>query len=108
MSRYKRTLTDDSFAQAAECLGVLAHKDRLKLIDILLSGQHSVGELAELCEIPQSVTSDHLRLMQRCGFLTSSRNGRFVYYEVVEPHLKEILHCIRKRFAGGREDDVRN
>jgi hypothetical protein len=40
-----------------------------------------------------------LRLMQRCGFLSSSREGRTVYYSIAEPHLKEIMNCIRKRFG---------
>lgn len=108
MRKQRIELSDSDLALAAECLGILAHKDRLRLIDILLVAQHSVGELAELCGLPQSVTSDHLRLMQRCGFLSSSRQGKFVFYSVIEPHLKEILGCIRKRFAGGTGDDARN
>lgn len=36
--------------------------------------------------------------MQKCGFFTSERDGRKVYYEVAEPHLADIMSCIEKRF----------
>jgi DNA-binding transcriptional ArsR family regulator len=45
------------------------------------------------------MASEHLRLMQRCGFLSSQRDGRKVYYQVAEPHLKSILKCIEDRFG---------
>jgi DNA-binding transcriptional ArsR family regulator len=45
------------------------------------------------------MASEHLRLMQRCGFLDSQREGRNVFYQVVEPHLKRILACIEDRFG---------
>lgn len=100
MSNTKAKLTSlESLGQAAECLKVLAHPHRLRMIQMLLSDQFTVTELAEACQIPTPMASEHLRLMQRCGFLASQRDGRKVYYEVVEPHLKNILHCIEDRFG---------
>lgn len=94
-----RQLTDlEALARAAECLRVLAHPHRLRMIQMLLQGDHTVGELAEACELPTAMASEHLRLMQRCGFLTSERDGRRVYYRVAEPHLENILRCIEERF----------
>jgi hypothetical protein len=48
------------------------------------------------------MASEHLRLMQRCKFLSSEKDGRKVYYHVVEPHLKQILKCIEDRFDSER------
>jgi DNA-binding transcriptional ArsR family regulator len=45
------------------------------------------------------MASEHLRLMQRCGLLASEKEGRKVYYRVVEPQLKSILKCIENRFG---------
>jgi ArsR family transcriptional regulator, zinc-responsive transcriptional repressor len=45
------------------------------------------------------MASEHLRLMQRCGFLNSVRDGRFIYYEIAEPHLARIMACIEDRFG---------
>jgi DNA-binding transcriptional ArsR family regulator len=89
----------EALTQAAECLRVLAHPHRLRMLQMLLAGRYTVGELAEACEIPSPMASEHLRLMQRCGFLTSEKDGRKAYYRVVEQHLSQIMDCIESRFG---------
>lgn len=91
----------EAFAMAAECLKTLAHPVRLRMVQLLLHGRYTVGELAEDCGIADNVASEHLRLMQRCGFFTSQREGRRVYYQVAEPHLANIMQCIESRFLPG-------
>ena len=100
VSRPKLTSLD-ALTQAAECLKTLAHPHRLRMVQMLLHGKYTVGELAEACEIPSHMASEHLRLMQRCGFLTSQRDGRQVYYQIAEPHLANIMGCIEARFGKG-------
>lgn len=98
-------LTDlDALGRAAECLKILAHPHRLRIVQILLQTKYTVGELAEACGIPSHMASEHLRLMKRCGFLESERDGRRTYYEVVEPHLGRILECIEDRFGADGDD----
>ncbi len=95
-----KQLDFEALSEAADCLKTLAHPSRLQILQLLLSGkQYSVNEIAEACELAQPATSDHLRLMQRCGFLTSVRDGRTVYYEIDEPHLQELMSCIQNRFG---------
>src|SRR5687768_13814520 len=95
----KRRLTDlEALGQAAECLRVLAHPHRLRMIQMLLQGDYTVGELAEACDLPTAMASEHLRLMQRCGLLSSEKDGRKVFYHVAEPHLKSIMKCVEERF----------
>ena len=91
-----------AFAEAAECLRILAHPVRLRMVQLLLHGRYTVGELAEDAGVADNVASEHLRLMQRCGFFTSERQGRRVYYEVAEPHLAEIMGCVESRFLAGK------
>ena len=94
-------LTDlDALEQSAECLKTLAHPHRLRIVQMLLQGRYTVGELAEACGIPSHMASEHLRLMQRCGFMTSEKDGRKAYYQIAEPHLASIMACIEARFGG--------
>lgn len=93
-------LTDlASLERAAECLKILAHPHRLRIVQMLLRGRYTVGELADACGIPSHMASEHLRLMQRCGFLDSEKDGRRAYYQVTEPHLAKILACVEARFS---------
>jgi len=89
----------ECLGQAAECLKTLAHPHRLRIVQMLLGGRYTVGELAEACGIPSHMASEHLRLMQRCGFLTMERDGRRVFYTIAEPHLAGIMACIESRFG---------
>lgn len=84
---------------AAECLRTLAHPHRLRIVQMLLRGRYTVGELAAACGIPSHMASEHLRLMQRSGFLSSERDGRKAFYRVAEPHLANILACVEARFG---------
>ena len=85
--------------EAAECLRVLAHPTRLQIIQLLQRGRYTVGELAGACEIQSHRASEHLRLMQRCGLLSSQREGRRIYYALTEPHLASIMACIEDRLG---------
>lgn len=98
--RNTKKLNLEALTMAAECLKTLAHPSRLQIIQLLMTGKrYSVNEIADTCELTQPTTSDHLRLMQRCGFLTSERDGRTVYYEISEQHLHDIMACIQSRFG---------
>jgi predicted transcriptional regulator len=70
------------------------------MVQMLLRGRYTVGELAEACGIPSHMASEHLRLMQRSGLLASKKEGRKAYYEIAEPHLENIMACIEVRFGG--------
>lgn len=104
MAGKKLRLTElEALGQAAECLRILAHPHRLRMIQMLLQGSYTVGELAEACDLPSAMASEHLRLMQRCGFLSCEKEGRKAFYRVAEPHLKHILRCVEDRFGVSAE-----
>jgi DNA-binding transcriptional ArsR family regulator len=98
--RSPKVMSLESLGQAAECLKTLAHPHRLRIVQMLLGGRYAVGELAEACGIPSHMASEHLRLMQRCGFLDVEKEGRCAYYTIAEPHLAGIMACIEARFDG--------
>ena len=68
-------------------------------LQMLLRGRYTVGELAQACQVPSHMASEHLRLMQRCGLLRSEKEGRKAYYQVAEPHLAAIMACVESRFG---------
>ncbi len=99
-TRKREFLSWEALGQAAECLKALAHPARLRMLQLLFTGRYTVGELAEECGIQSHMASEHLRLLQRCGFLASEREGRRIYYEIAEPHLESLLACVESRFGG--------
>ena len=99
IAKSKRADGVENFSEAAECLKTLAHPVRLRIVQMLLQGRYTVGELAEDCQVVDNAMSEHLRLLQRCGFFSSERDGRRVYYQIAASHLAELMACIEGRFV---------
>lgn len=96
MKKKPNLLEMDVLCVAAECLKVLAHPVRLRIVDALMQGEFPVHEIARLCDLPAHQTCEHLRLMQGHGLLASQRKGRAVFYRILKPNLPGILECIRR------------
>ena len=94
-----KLLSLEALEQAAECLRTVAHPHRLRMIQMLLHDDYTVGELAKACGIAPHMASEHLRLMKDRGLLTNQREGRRIFYAVAEPHLASLMACIEGRFA---------
>lgn len=95
-------LDPEMLMRTAELLRVLAHPQRLRLVEIL-EGKASgapVNELADQLALSPSATSQHLNHMRRVGLLAALRQGREVWYRVADPRSLTILQCMRGRRAG--------
>lgn len=99
MKKKPALLSMRALKRAAECLKALAHPHRIRIVQMLLAERYTVGELADACKIPSHMASEHLRLMQRCRFLKSEKDGRFTYYTVAEPGLADVIRCMEARFG---------
>ncbi len=88
-------LPDEMIEKAAECLKVMAHPVRLRIVNILMQGEFAVHELAEMSKTSPNQTCEHLRLLKGHGLLSSERRGRTVYYKIASPQLPGLISCIR-------------
>ena len=96
---YPQLMDLQALGMAAECLRTLAHPHRLRMVEMLLDGEFTVAALAAACEIPSHMASEHLGKMKDRGLLTVERRGREAFYQIAEPHLKNIMACIEARFG---------
>ena len=103
-TRTARPTNLNHLQEAAECLRTLAHPVRLRMVQLMLREELTVGQLAEACEIPSHMASEHLRMMQHCGLLARRRDGRRIYYQVAEPTLARIMDCIEDRFGHDQDE----
>jgi ArsR family transcriptional regulator, zinc-responsive transcriptional repressor len=94
-----KLLGSGKLQEAAECLRTLAHPVRLRMVQLMLRGRLTVGEIAEACDIPSHMASEHLRMMQHCGLLARRQDGRRIYYQVAEPTVERLMDCIERRFG---------
>jgi len=88
------TLSDTVLNQAADVLKVMAHPVRLKIVNVLMQGEFTVGKIADLTGASPSQTCAHLRLLQTHNLLSSERRGHVVYYRIASPCLPGLIECI--------------
>lgn len=81
--------------KSSTVLKLLGHPIRIKIIEYLEQGEHSVGEIQNEINQIQAITSQHLRLMLRKGIVVNRREGTNLYYSIANDFIKGILKCIR-------------
>ena len=75
----------------AELLGVLAHPQRLRIVEELGKGEMDVNSLAQLLEISPSAASQHLAQLRAHRVVAERRAGRHVWYRLRDPDLATWL-----------------
>jgi len=93
-------LSVEILERMADTLKLLAHPQRLKIVEILdVNGSSPVHVVADELGLPPAATSQHLNKMKRVGLINADRRGKEVWYSVGDPRALTILGCIRK--SGG-------
>ncbi|MCL5959214.1 MAG: metalloregulator ArsR/SmtB family transcription factor [Chloroflexi bacterium] len=74
----------------------LGDPTRVRIIEYLLEGDKSVGELVSLLHSPQGRVSTHLACLRWCGYVSSYKNGRNVYYRADDQRVRDILRLAKE------------
>lgn len=64
---------------------------RLRILLLLLDGERNVSELVALAGASQGRVSTHLSCLRWCGFVTSEQRGKYVYYRVADPRVRQLI-----------------
>lgn len=70
---------------------MLGDPKRLKILEFLLDGEKSVGEIVEHLQASQGRVSNHLACLRWCGFVTTRREGKFVYYRQADARVRDVV-----------------
>ena len=77
--------------ELAELFKVVAHPDRIRLIEELRSGEKDVNTLVEILGLPGPRVSQHLSLLRAHRFVEERRDGRHHYYHLTQPEMAEWI-----------------
>lgn len=81
--------------QHAELCKVFANSKRLRILETLREGEHSVTEISEQTNIPQPTVSQHLRKMRDRGVVKSRDIGVNSYYTVTDSRIIDGMSIMR-------------
>jgi DNA-binding transcriptional ArsR family regulator len=83
----------------AKFFRALADPSRLRLLQFLLTEEHSVGECVEHIGLAQGRVSSHLACLADCGYVQARREGRRTLYRVGDPRVAELVMYARSLAA---------
>jgi DNA-binding transcriptional ArsR family regulator len=88
--------SDPAYRLKAELFRTLGHPARVRLLELLGSGERSVGELQGALELDSSAISQHLAVLRRQGLLESRRGGTSVRCRVKDRRTLKVLALARE------------
>ena len=88
-----------SATRASALMKTLGHKDRLMILCHLAAGEKSVGQIAELLEIPQSPLSQHLSRMRKEGLVDTRREAQTIFYSLKSGEASRIVEVLYELYC---------
>lgn len=85
-------------------LKALSDPIRRDILNLLKSGRHSAGEIAEQFPVTAAAISRHLSVLKEADLIRDAREGKYIYYELNASVLEEILLWIHE-LKGENQDD---
>lgn len=80
----------------AELFKTLGHPARIRVLEVLREGEHSVGELVPIVGIEASHLSQQLAVLRRANLVQSRKEGTSVLYSVGDPEVFKLLDVARR------------
>ncbi len=88
----------------AELFKALGHPLRVRLLEELVEGEFSVGELAERIGAELALASQQLGVLRRAGVVIGRREASTVRYSLRDPGMPELLAVARRMIVGNLHD----
>jgi len=77
-------------AHVAELFGAFSDTSRVRIISVLVEGEHNVGALAEMVGLSESAVSHHMRALRQMRLVRARKQGRQVFY-TLDAHVADLF-----------------
>ena len=102
MARRRRThplLSEEAIVLVAERFRSLADPSRLRILNTLMEGETSVGDLAEAVEMEQPTVSRHLSVLRNQGIVARRSDGNRAIYRIIDPTVLKLCELVCSELA---------
>ena len=98
--------------ELAEIFKILAHPDRIRIIEELRTEEKDVNTLVETLGLPGPRMSQHLSLMRAHRIVEERRDGRHHFYHLTRPEIAnwiiEGLNFVEGRMTGVSKSAIKS
>ena len=83
--------------KAALILRAVNHKLRQQILKLIHQQEKmTVTEIYVKLRLEQSVASQHLAILRKAGFVSTLRDGKFIYYSVNHERLEQVHNFVHE------------
>jgi ArsR family transcriptional regulator len=72
-------------------------RTRLRILNLLLSGELCVCDIVNTLKVPQPTASRHLAYLRRAGLVEARRDGLWMHYKLAAPQSafhRKLIDCL--------------
>ncbi len=85
------------YEKDGEILKALGHPIRLKIVEGLMNGNEcNVDKIVRGLSIPQSTTSQHLKVLKAAGVIIFRKEGVKTCYRVIDERVMKIIELLKQ------------
>lgn len=87
-------LSNEALELVAQRFRALGDPSRLALLQALMEGERTVGELCLVCPTSQANVSRHLALLHEEGVLARRKDGQHVHYRIADASISQLCELV--------------
>ena len=99
-------LTDETLDLVAARFSALSDPVRLRILNSLMNGELSVGELIEETGLEQSNVSRHLGVLRREGVVARRAEGNRGFYRIDDPSVVRLCEVVCESLINRYEENL--
>lgn len=96
MTKLKSPFTKRDYEFMAEIFKVLSNPKRLEILALISHKEMAVSEITKVLGVHKANTSQHLMILRYLNLVTAKRQGKNIFYKLVEPKIIEPLRIFNK------------
>lgn len=84
-------LDEHTAAHVAELFRAFSDTSRVRILSAVIEQEVNISTLAEMVGLTESAVSHHMRGLRQMHIVRARREGKEVYYSVIDPHLVALF-----------------
>lgn len=84
-------LDEHAAAHVAELFRSFSDTSRVRILAVIIQQELNTSKIAEMVGLTESAVSHHMRGLRQMRIVQARRDGKEVYYSVVDPHIVDLF-----------------
>ncbi|MDH6364421.1 ArsR family transcriptional regulator [Enterococcus sp. PF1-24] len=86
------------YLQVSKVMKAIAEPNRLKILDVISSGEKCACEILNHFDFTQPTLSHHMKVLMEAGLVSARKAGNWQYYSLVSENIEEFTGLLNQIF----------